>query len=173
MPKLKRPIDAALAMEFYQKGMTDRQISEALGVGLDTVRKWRYRAGLVSHRPPLVKPSRLDADGKGMELYRQGLSDREIGAAFDMTASAVRDWRLRRGLKANRAPTQPPKRLSAEKAAVKAGPLFMTDDEIRASWRRAASWREQVKILAELNACPVEQMQEKLIELGCLQEVDS
>lgn len=170
MRKLRAELDAVLAMEFYQKGMTDRQISEALGVCLDTVRKWRYRAGLVSHRPPLVKQSRLDVDGKGMELYKQGLSDCEIAAAFDMTPTGVRDWRLRRGLKPNRAPTRPPVRRAAPKGPVQ---FYMTDEEIRASWRRAASWREQVKILAELNVCSVERMQEKLIELGCLQEVDS
>lgn len=166
MRKLRTELDAVLAMEFCQKGMTDRQISEALGVAHDTVRKWRYRAGLVSHRPPMIRMSRLDADGKGMELYKQGLSDCEIAKAFDMTPAAVRDWRLRRGLKPNRAPTRPP----VCRAAPKDGPLFMTDKEILESWRNAASWREQVKILADLNVCSVARMQRKLVELGCLQE---
>lgn len=169
MSELRKKLDTALTMEFYQKGMTDRQIGDALGVSIETVRKWRQRAGLVSHPPPRIVLSRLDVDGRGMELYQQGLSDLEIAEAFGLTRRTVRDWRERRGLKANKRPGRPRKTCSKPKE----GPLFMTDAEILDSWRNAASWREQVKILAELNVCSVERMQRKLVELGCLQEVNS
>lgn len=165
----KAKFDPVLALEFYQKGMTDRQIADALGVKPGLVRHWRNRAGLVVNRVPWRPVSRLDVDGKGRALYESGATDKEIAAAFNMTPNGVQQWRARRGLLPNKNGT-----VSGFAPAPK-GPakMFMTDDEIRDSWRRAASWREQVKILAELNACSVEQMQEKLVELGCLVEVSS
>lgn len=42
----------------------------------------------------------------------------------------------------------------------------MTDDEIRRSWRQAADKREQVKIIAELNARDKADVIRKLTELG-------
>lgn len=35
-----------------------------------------------------------------LELYRQGLNDREIGEAVGMTASGIKGWRRRHGLPA-------------------------------------------------------------------------
>lgn len=43
---------------------------------------------------------------------------------------------------------------------------YMSDDEIRRSWRQAADLKEQVKIIAELNARSKEDVLIKLIELG-------
>ena len=43
---------------------------------------------------------------------------------------------------------------------------YMSDDEIRRSWRQAADLKEQVKIIAELNARSKEDVLKKLIELG-------
>lgn len=43
---------------------------------------------------------------------------------------------------------------------------YMTDDEIRRSWRQAADRREQAKIIAELNAREKADVIRKLIELG-------
>lgn len=171
MSKLRAKFDAQLAMEFYQKGMTDRQISDAMNVGYETVRKWRKRAGLVLHPAPRhAVGSRLDVDGRGRELYDQGATDKEIAAEFHISVSVVKQWRTKHGLTPNKGSKQV---LTPSPAPKKPARLFMTDDEIRASWRRASSWREQVKILAELNACSVERMQEKLVELGCLVEVSS
>lgn len=42
----------------------------------------------------------------------------------------------------------------------------MSDDEIRRSWRQAADLKEQVKIIAELNARSKEDVLNKLIKLG-------
>lgn len=167
MSKLRAKLDVQLAMKFYLKGMTDRQIADALGASLETVRKWRQRSGLVSHPPVRIVLSRLDVDGHGRELYDQGLTDQEIAAAFQMAPKSVWEWRRKHGLKPNKPPSRPRRTSRAPKEPPK---MFMTDDEIRDSWRRAASWREQIKILAELNACSVDRMQEKLVELGCLVE---
>lgn len=43
---------------------------------------------------------------------------------------------------------------------------YMTDDEIRRSWRQAADLKEQVKIIAELNARDKADVIRKLTELG-------
>lgn len=43
---------------------------------------------------------------------------------------------------------------------------YMTDDEIRRSWRRAADKGEQIKIIAELNARTKEDVVKKLQALG-------
>lgn len=43
---------------------------------------------------------------------------------------------------------------------------YMTDDEIRRSWRQAADKAEQVKIIAELNAQEKADVIEKLKEIG-------
>ena len=44
--------------------------------------------------------------------------------------------------------------------------MHMTDDEIRSSMRRAKDSAEQVKVLAELNACSEAEVRTKLDELG-------
>ena len=44
--------------------------------------------------------------------------------------------------------------------------MQMTDDEIRSSMRRAKHPAEQVKVLAELNACSEAEVRAKLEELG-------
>lgn len=43
---------------------------------------------------------------------------------------------------------------------------YMTDDEIRRSWRKAADKAEQIKIIAELNARTKEDVMKKLVEIG-------
>lgn len=43
---------------------------------------------------------------------------------------------------------------------------YMSNDEIRRSWRQAADLKEQVKIIAELNARSKEDVLNKLIALG-------
>ena len=44
--------------------------------------------------------------------------------------------------------------------------MHMTDDEIRSSMRKAQNPAEQVKVLAELNACSEAEVRAKLEELG-------
>lgn len=45
--------------------------------------------------------------------------------------------------------------------------MFMSDDEIRSSYRDAARPRDQIKVLAELNDVTEAEMRQKLEELGC------
>lgn len=47
--------------------------------------------------------------------------------------------------------------------------FFMTDEEISTSWRRAASHKKQVQVLAELNCVSTPTMRKKLVEMGLLQ----
>lgn len=48
--------------------------------------------------------------------------------------------------------------------------FYMTDDEIRSSWRRCASQASQVQVLADLNCVSTPTMQKKLQEMGLYQQ---
>lgn len=151
------------AMALWLAGKTDMEMARTLGVGRTVIGCWRIRRGLE------VNPAVTIPDC--MELYEQGMTDSEIANALGIRKTQAYYWRKKQGL-----PFHPSRVKTAAKVREPkpyAAVLSMTDGEIRRSWRGAVDQREQVKILAELNACPVEQMQEKLAELGCLQEVDS
>ena len=102
-----------------------------------------------------------------MELYLQGLDDGEIAERCGVGRASIFGWRKRRGLPPN-------KSVGGQSAGPKViAPLpvtpdgfFMTDDEILSNWRRADNRKEQVQILADLNACSRERIEEKLEALG-------
>jgi transposase len=81
-------------------GMTDGAIAKSSGVSRCSVAQWRTRHGL----PPSVgrnKPLDPGEDTKRRELYEQGLGDKAIAAALEMTPRAVWKWRRRSGLASN------------------------------------------------------------------------
>lgn len=150
-------------LSLYEQGMSDGEIAVAVGVSTDTVRNWRRRSGLPSHAE--MGQSARDLDR--MRLYEQGMNDSAIARKLNLAPSSVYQWRKRNGLPPNRG-----------RGALPAGPVlplpkavtrdrfYMTDDEILTSWNRAVNRREQVQILADLNACSLERMEEKLESLG-------
>ena len=150
-------------LSLYEQGMSDGQIAVEIGVCTETVRSWRRRSGLPSHADAGQSVRELDR----MRLYEQGLNDSEIARRLSIAPSSVYQWRKRNGLPPNRGrgalpggPVLPmPKAVTPEC-------FYMTDDEILTSWNRAANRREQAQILADLNACSLERMEEKLEALG-------
>lgn len=124
--------------------------------------------GFPSNYAP-AKGQDLEArDTRMMELYRLGLDDGRISKDVHVSRSTVCVWRKKHGLQPNLPkghPTRAAIRLPMPLPAA-AGGFHMTDDEIRASWRRAANRRQQVEILAQLNACSEKKMRAKLEELG-------
>lgn len=212
--------DQTLARKLYQKGATDAEIADAVGLSRQAVARWRKQNGLQSKHQPinagrplkmdLEELRRLHAEGlsdseiaerlgsgrawvaelrlrmhlpanrhmpndkerqaryqKMMELYQMGLNDAEIARAVFVLTPSVCSWRKKNGLPANRKPggkvkpkAQPTLQGDTD------GRFYMTDSEILASWRRAANRKEQVQILADLNACSEEKMRAKLEALG-------
>lgn len=150
-------------LSLYEQGLSDGEIAVAVDVSIDTVRNWRRRSGLPSHAE--LGQSARDLDR--MRLYEQGMNDSAIARKLSLAPSSVYQWRKRNGLPPNRG-----------RGALPAGPVlplpkavtrdrfYMTDDEILTSWNRAVNRREQVQILADLNACSLERMEEKLESLG-------
>lgn len=47
---------------------------------------------------------------------------------------------------------------------------MMTDNELRTNWRNAEDHTKQIKILAELNACSTEEITQRLVKLGLLED---
>ena len=150
-------------LSLYEQGLSDGEIAVSVDVSIDTVRKWRRRSGLPSH----AEMGRSARDLDRMRLYEQGMNDSAIARKLSLAPSSVYQWRKRNGLPPNRG-----------RGALPAGPVlpmpravtrdrfYMTDDEILTSWNRAVNRREQVQILADLNACSLERMEEKLEALG-------
>lgn len=108
--KTKKPgqpgkYDWALAKQLYDAGKNDAEISRELGCTANTVRLWRGRNKLASHAPKGFppKPQKYDWE-KGRALYDAGKNDAEIARELGCTDHAVRNWRVRRQLPANRAP---------------------------------------------------------------------
>lgn len=150
-------------LSLYEQGLSDGEIAVAVDVSIDTVRSWRRRSGLPSH----AELGRSARDLDRMRLYEQGMNDSAIARKLNLAPSSVYQWRMRNGLPPNRG-----------RGALPAGPVlpvpkavtrdrfYMTDDEILTSWNRAVNRREQVQVLADLNACSLERMEEKLESLG-------
>lgn len=150
-------------LALYEQGMSDGQIALEIGVCTETVRSWRRRSGLQSHADAGRSARELDR----MRLYEQGLNDSAIARTLNLAPSSVYQWRARNGLPANRGRGgRPDGPVPQMPKAVTRDWFYMTDDEILTSWNRAVSRREQVQILADLNACSLERMEEKLESLG-------
>ena len=100
-------------------------------------------------------------------LYEQGLTDAQMAQKLGISRRSCLRWRNRRGLPANQNQTEAK---AAASLTVRYSfynvPLFMSDSEILSSWRKAESHKNQIQILADLNACSVETVLEKLESLG-------
>ena len=91
--------------ELYASGLTDREMSERLGVTTSTIVNWRIRRGL-----------KANGDGKGNretdrrkpkefperdKLYAEGLTDVAIGKQLGVSWQTIQQWRKRHGLPRN------------------------------------------------------------------------
>lgn len=146
----------------WAEGKTDQEIAEETGRSRRVIQNWRNRNRLPSNTRKPEPGSHVTWDtAEAMRLYEKGLSDGQIALRFGVHQASIWQWRKRMGLPLN----QRPKRSAPapKEAAVK---LFMTDSEILGSFRRADNKPEQVKILSELNACTMDNILDKLEELG-------
>lgn len=91
----KESVDEVAFEELYNRGFTDREIADVMGVKQDTVKKFRQRRGLSPNTSKLIENSRFE------ELYSRGLTDREIADAMGVKRSTVKKFRQRRGLPPN------------------------------------------------------------------------
>ena len=80
--------------ELYDKGMTDREIANVLGIGPGSVWYWRKMNGL----PPVKKQAEPPHFG---ELYDQGMADLEIAKRSGVPKRTVQSWRYKNKLKPN------------------------------------------------------------------------
>lgn len=83
--------------ELYDRGMSDRAISEKLGVKEYHVYKWRRERKLVSNFAKNHK--RIDEE-RARELYHMEMTDTKMAEILDCSTSAVSQWRDRNGLPA-------------------------------------------------------------------------
>ncbi|MBU6996463.1 MAG: hypothetical protein HXS41_07690 [Theionarchaea archaeon] len=86
-------------LEFHRKGLTDREISEKLGVTQAAVNYRREKLGLENNYKPITF-----SDQQLLTLYNQGLNDREISETLGVTQAAVNYRRGRLGLASNYIP---------------------------------------------------------------------
>ena len=159
----------AQMLRLYEQGMSDTELANAIGRSLDLVRKWRKRNGLPVNPAKRAKSAggAKELDVQRMELYLQGLDDGEIARQLGLARSGIASWRRRNSLPAN----HPVGGVAAAEALPMPCPVtpdrfYMTSDEILSNWNRCLNPREQVKILAELNAVSVPKMLDKLESLG-------
>lgn len=165
-PAVNPKHDQLLAL--WRQGFPDPEIADAAGVTVNVVRYWRKTQGLASNRP---RCSPVD-EALRWELYKKGLSDEAIASALGVTRPAINAWRWRNGLAPNAAcPDVYQKLVDALEKSDADLPrydecLCMSDDELLCSYRQAKSQREQVRVLADLNACPVKAVIARLKLLG-------
>lgn len=79
-------------LDYYNQGITDREIAEKTNYSSSNITRLRNQAGL----PPNVKP---EYDWR--HWYRQGLTDLAIAIRAGVNPRTVYRWRHRNGLKAN------------------------------------------------------------------------
>lgn len=85
--------------DLYEKGLSDTEIAERIGVERSTITKWRQRRDLSPNR--VWGKERKDYPRR-RKLYGEGLSDREIADEVGEAKRVICSWRKTRGLPANR-----------------------------------------------------------------------
>lgn len=83
-----------LRMDLYQRGLTDTQMAQKIGLPVSTIAGWRKRRKLIANKESLKDAAR-------MALYRKGLSDGDIGRILGVSNGVIREWRKKRKLQAN------------------------------------------------------------------------
>lgn len=89
--------------KLYEEGLNDREIAEEMRKPPATVRNWRLREGLSANsgRTRTGTAAVQERRRKMMELWSQGLNDREIAEGVQVTKKTVRAWREKFGLASN------------------------------------------------------------------------
>jgi len=95
----------ALRLELYEKGYSDREIADEVGVARSAICVWRQRNNLEGNaKQGGVEGDRLSEENIQLRLsmIEQGLSDGEIAEQLGITKSAFTIWRNKRGIPPNR-----------------------------------------------------------------------
>ena len=79
-------IDTEEAKRLHAQGLSDAAIAKNLNVSKTFIRNWRTRNGI---RCNSEKSDRRESLEVRMELYKQGLSDREIGRRVGVSNNAI------------------------------------------------------------------------------------
>lgn len=89
--------------KLYEEGLSDREIAEEMRKPPATVRNWRLREGLSANtdRARTAPAAVQERRRKMMDLWSQGLNDREIADGVQVTKKTVRAWREKFGLASN------------------------------------------------------------------------
>jgi predicted transcriptional regulator len=95
LPPMPKFSDEEL-LELYRRGLTDREISENLGVTQAAVNYRREKLELENNFR-----RNTFSDDELFKLYNRGFNDREISEALDVTQAAINYRRGRLGLRTN------------------------------------------------------------------------
>lgn len=88
-------------IELHERGMTDREMADLLGVSQSSINYRRKRLGLENNCHK--KRKKFDKE-QFLELYHLGHTDKEIAEKMDLTAPAINYRRTSFGLKSNGEP---------------------------------------------------------------------
>jgi transposase len=89
-------------MAVHARGLSDNEASAELDIHRSTWRAWRINQGLKQHNPDRrAQPLPEWVNELRMSLYLSGLTDRQIAEGAKCTTDAVKNWRVKRGLKRN------------------------------------------------------------------------
>jgi WhiB family redox-sensing transcriptional regulator len=95
----------------YDSGLTDREIAAIVGCAPSTILDWRKRRGYPANHPqgaynrslpPPRAPITPEEHARRKDLWEKGWTDLAIGRLIGLSASAIRDWRNRNDLQANK-----------------------------------------------------------------------
>lgn len=89
------------AWALYEAGATDKEIAEAVGKSVITVRDYRRRAWAAPPNPDKKGPGTRFDWKKAKELHRRGLNDAQIAREIGCSPSTVRNWRFKQNLFSN------------------------------------------------------------------------
>jgi transposase len=93
-------------IKLYEQGFSDREIAEKCGVSFKTISLWRREHNLPSATERKGKKSgrRLTQEeiDRRIELYNQGLNDKEIAQKMGLAISSIQHWRKKNNLPPNR-----------------------------------------------------------------------
>lgn len=89
--------DTGIALRLYRGGLNDNQIARELGVKRANIFWWRKVNGL----PSLWEPERMPGETI-QKLFAEGRTNEEIARAIGKSTRAVKNWRMKHGLKYGR-----------------------------------------------------------------------
>nr|DAJ94277.1 MAG TPA: transposase [Caudoviricetes sp.] len=87
-------------LELYKQGFNDREIAEKLMYSKTEIFRWRTTRGLPPNGSTINFLS-VEKDRQRMELFNQGLTDKEIADKVGLKECAIKRWRRNKGLKKN------------------------------------------------------------------------